>query len=403
MFFFRIIYTALQSLRQNMLRTMLATLGVLIGVGAVVAAVSILEGSQKAVLGMVEGLGADQLMIVNGSDEKSTRRTRVESLLPKDAKLIKMENPDLIVAIAPQYSGGGQIKYYDNNTFVTVLGTTEAYSTINEFKVEHGRFISPQDILGKTMVCVLGYQVTQDLFGVLPAVGKRVKLNGKGFVVVGVMEEKGAMGFNDVDNQVIVPLSTAMGRLFGSRYLTVLGVQCVDAASVGTCIDKVKKTLRVSHRIRAEEGDDFRIFTQEQMKQIFGQVGIIFALVLYSIAGISIVVGAIGIMNIMLVSVTERTREIGVRIAVGARRFDIMRQFLTEASFISLIGGALGVGCGWAIANFLSKVTEVLDVYIRPSLIVSALVMAGVVGIVSGIYPAIRASRLDPVEALRFE
>jgi len=165
----------------------------------------------------------------------------------------------------------------------------------------------------------------------------------------------------------------------------------------------VKKTLRAEHRIKAGNGDDFTVFTQDQFKQQFGQIAKIFAVVLYSIAGISIVVGAIGIMNIMLVSVTERTREIGVRIAVGARRFDILKQFLAEASIISVLGGGLGVVCGWAMANFLSEYTQVLQTYTPRSIIFIALAMAATVGIISGIYPAIRAARLDPVQALRFE
>jgi putative ABC transport system permease protein len=177
----------------------------------------------------------------------------------------------------------------------------------------------------------------------------------------------------------------------------------VDTTRIPLCVERVKRTLRGSHRIRAGDDDDFTVFTQEQIKQQFAQIATIFAVVLYSIAGISIVVGAIGIMNIMLVSVTERTREIGVRIAVGARRMDILKQFLTEASIISLFGGGMGVVCGWAIANFLGEFTQVLQIYTPPMIIVMALVMAGIVGILSGIYPAIRASRLDPVQALRFE
>jgi len=382
---------------------MLATLGVIIGVGAVVAAVSVLEGAEREVLDRFESLGADQVIVFNGSQRRRHRVTQVSSLLPEDAKLIERENEDLIVATAPQSQGFGQIKYRERNTVASVLGTTRAYAVINSYNVSKGRFITRQDVRGNSMVCVLGYRVAQDLLGALPAVGKSVRINGKTFIVVGVMEERGTLGFIEVDNQVIIPLSTAMGRMFGQRYLTWLVAQCVDAHRLPACVERVKRTLRASHRIRAGADDDFTVFTQEQIKQNFAQIAIIFAVVLYSIAGISIVVGAIGIMNIMLVSVTERTREIGVRIAVGARRFDILKQFLTEASIISLFGGGLGVVCGWAMANFLGKYTQVFDIYTPPMIIVMALVMAAVVGIISGIYPAIRAARLDPVQALRFE
>ncbi len=404
MFHLRIILTAFRGLRQNLLRSMLATLGVVIGVGAVVAAVSILEGSQRWVLDRVEALGADQLIIVNGSEERSHRRTQIASLLPEDALSLQDENPALIKATAPQFSSGGQIKYFEKNAYASVLGATPTYVTINNYKVTEGRFINNQDIQGKNMVCVLGHKVAMDLFGALSPVDERVKINGKGFVVIGVMEQKGSLGFLNVDEQVIIPLTTAMERMFGQKYLTMLVVQCVEAKQLPACMEGVKKTLRASHRIKPTEKDDFVVFTQERMKQEFGQFAMIFAVVLYSIAGISLLVGAIGIMNIMLVSVTERTREIGVRIAVGARRFDILKQFLTEAGVISMFGGALGVVCGWAMANFLSAYTqEVLKPYTQPGLILAALTMAAVVGMVSGIYPAIRAARLDPVQALRYE
>ncbi|MHC4697816.1 MAG: ABC transporter permease [Planctomycetota bacterium] len=403
MFHFRIIQLAIRGLRQNLLRSMLATLGVIIGVGAVVSAISILEGAQRDILERFESLGADQVIVFNGSDRHSSRRAQTASLLPKDAELIEQEGKALVIATSPQYNGAGQIKYFQKNVPASVLGTNEAYATLNNYRTAQGRFLTREDIRGRSMVAVLGHKVAQDLCGVLPAVGKTVKINGKSFIVVGVMEEKGVLGFVEVDNQVIIPLTTAMGRMFGKRYLTMLVVQCIDAGHVPACIEQVKKTLRTSHRIRAGDEADFTIFTQDQFKQQLGQVTLIFAVVLYSIAGISLIVGAIGIMNIMLVSVTERTREIGVRIAVGARRIDILKQFLIEASIISFLGGALGVACGWAISNFLSEFTQVLETYTPPGAVVIALTMAVVVGLISGIYPAARAARLDPVQALRYE
>jgi len=403
MFHLKIAMMAIRGLRQNLVRTMLATLGVIIGVGAVVSAVSILEGAQRDILGRVESLGADRVLVFNGSERRSHRATQVSSLLPEDADKIVEENPKLILSVSPQYNSAGRTKYFQKNATGVILGTTESYAKINNYNVKHGRFITREHIRGSAMVCVLGHKVAHDLFGDLPGVGKTVKINGKTFTVIGIMEERGAIGFVEVDNQVIIPVTTAMGRMFGARYLTMLVAQCQNAEMVPACIDGIKKTLRASHRIRAGENDDFQVFTQDQFKQQLGQVATIFGVVLYSIAGISIIVGAIGIMNIMLVSVTERTREIGVRIAVGARRWDILKQFLTEASVISCLGGLLGVVCGWAIANFLSEFTQVLQIYTPPTVIVLALVMAAVVGIISGIYPAIRAARLDPVQALRYE
>lgn len=386
-----------------MLRSMLATLGVIIGVGAVISAVSILEGAQQDVLERFAALGADQVLVFNGSERRSGRAVAVNSLLPEDADAIVRENEGVILAAAPQLQNPAQVKYYEKNVNTMILGTTASYSTINDYLVTEGRFISREDLRAAGMVCVLGYKVAEDLFGALPPIGKPVKINSKTFIIIGVMEERGTLGFIEVDNQVIIPLSTAMGRMFGKRYLTMMIAQCVEAERLGECVDRVKKSMRSSHRIKAGTSDDFIVYTQERLKQDFGQIAKIFGIVLYSIAGISIVVGAIGIMNIMLVSVTERTREIGVRIAVGARRMDILKQFLTEASIISLFGGGLGVICGLAIANFLSEFTQVLKTHTPPIIVVLALAMALVVGIVSGIYPAIRAARLDPVTSLRYE
>jgi len=403
MFHLQILMMAVRGLGQNLLRSLLATLGVIIGVGAVVSAVSILEGAKKDILGRFESMGADQILVFNGQDKRGSRRTQLSSLTREDADTVAEENQDLIVAVAPQCTSSGQIKYFERNAFAQVLGTTETYSPLNQYEVERGRFITREDVRGNAMVAVLGSNVTEELFGALDPLGKAVKINGKSFIVVGVMEEKGVMGFIEVDNQVIIPLTTAMGRMFGQRYLTMFVAQCITSDQVPACIDRVKKNLRANHQVGAGDEDDFQIFTQDQFKQQLGQVTQIFAIVLYSIAGISIIVGAIGIMNIMLVSVTERTREIGVRIAVGARRFDILKQFLAEASIISMFGGGLGIVCGWAIGNFLSKFTQVIEVYTPPIIVVLALVMAMMVGVVSGIYPAIRAARLDPVQSLRYE
>ncbi len=403
MFHLQLIITAIRGLQQNLLRSTLATIGVIIGVGAVVSAVSILQGAQRDVLDQFESLGADQLIVVDGKREHGGVTSSVQALVPGDAEKIQQEYPDLILRVSPQYQGAGQIKYFQQNVNGFVLGVTETYAPMNSYEVEIGRFITRADVRGSTMVTVLGYGVAKDLFGALPAVGKNVKINGKSFVVIGVMEKKGTLGFLNVDEQAIIPLSTSMSRMFGQKYLSMLNVQCASATAIPACMEGVKKTLRVSHRIRSGSKDDFTIYTQEEMKQRFAQVAKIFGVVLYSIAGISLLVGAIGIMNIMLVSVTERTREIGVRLAVGARRFDILKQFLIEASIISLFGGALGVVAGWAMANFLGEFTQVIKTYTPPSIILASLIMAIFVGVVSGIYPAIRAARLDPVQALRYE
>jgi putative ABC transport system permease protein len=403
MFLFRILAMAVRGLRTNLLRSLLATLGVMIGVGAVVAAVSVLEGSQRDILKTLESFGADQIIVFNGTSQRHGRSVGINSLEPEDAEAVLSANEGLVKAVSPQFSNIGQIKYYDENAFVNIMGATEAYPGINKYNVADGRFLTREDVRGSAMLVVLGHKVREKLFGSLPAVGHAVKLNGKSFAVTGVMEARGAIGFSDVDNQVIIPLSTAMQRMFGERHLTLLVVQSTSARRLAECIRAVSHTLREEHRLKPGDEDDFQIFTQERLKQEWGRFAILMAVVLYSIAGISMIVGGIGIMNIMMVSVTERTREIGVRIAVGARRMDILWQFLFEAAIISFLGGALGVLCGWALANMLSETTQAFRIYTPPMSVVAALTMAILVGLVSGIYPALRAARLDPVQALRFE
>jgi len=401
-FVLRIIMMALQGLRTNLMRSLLATLGVIIGVSAVVSAMSILAGAQKDITERFESMGADQLMIVSGNPRGHGRQQKFDALKSEDADAI-LEQCDLIKAVAPEVQQTGQIKYFQKNKDVTILATTEAYHSINDYNVSEGRFIAKEDVQAARKYCVLGHEAWKDLYGDVPAVGSRVKINALGFTVVGVMEEKGFLGFRQVDSQVIIPLTTGMDKLFGLQFVTMITGQTVDAGKLDAAIQQVSRTLRAQHRIRAGTEDDFSVFTQEQAKERVADITKIFQLVLYSIAGISLVVGGIGIMNIMLVSVTERTREIGVRIAVGAQRIHILWQFLIEAAVISMLGGIVGVVVGWAFADLLEQWTKVLTTYTPQSAVIWALAMAAIVGILSGIYPAFRAARLDPVEALRYE
>ncbi len=402
MFFFRIILMSLRALQTNMMRTLLATLGVIIGVSAVVSAMSILAGAKKDIMSRFESMGADQIMIVPGGEQGHGRRARFDTLTRKNADAL-IRDCSLVKATAPEIMQPLQIKYFHKNKRVSVIATTEDYESINNYHPAKGRFITREDDLAERKVCVLGYKVADELFGEMPPLGAPVKIEGLRFTVVGVMEKKGFMGFREVDSQVAVPLNTGMKRLFGIRFVTMITAQTTSPDQLEPAIQQISRTLRQEHKIRAGTGDDFGIFNREQAKKQIGDVTQIFQVVLFSIAGISLLVGGIGIMNIMLVSVTERTREIGVRIAVGARRIDILSQFLIEAAIISLLGGGLGVLAGMAFSDLLEKITKVLNTFTPPSAIVFALIMAVGIGIVSGIYPAIRASRLDPVEALRYE
>ena len=249
----------------------------------------------------------------------------------------------------------------------------------------------------------------RELFGGRPALGERIKITGamgaRGFTVIGVMEAKGNVAFTDVDKQIIVPVTTAMDKLYGLKAVSAIVAEAVspDDAKIDEAKAQIKKLLRARHKIRAGKPDDFQVQAQKEFVKQFAMFQNIFGVVLWSIAGISLVVGGIGIMNIMLVAVTERTREIGVRMAMGAQRIDVMQQFLIEASVVSFLGGALGVLMGWGMAGMIENLTRLFETITTAWAVFMALGMATFTGIVSGLYPAWKASRLDPVEALRYE
>jgi putative ABC transport system permease protein len=401
-FFLRICLMAARSLQANLMRSILACLGVIIGVSAVVSAMAILEGSQRDVVSKIESLGADQIIVMNGTQQRRGSRAIPHMVLTQE-DADALAEVDQVKATAPESVTSAQIKYFEKNRNIQLLATNENYTVINDYHPIEGRVLSREDVMGGRKVCVLGYKVARKLFGDTPAVGARVRIEGIGFTVIGVMEKKGFLGIREADNQVIIPLSTGLDRLFGTKYVQMITVQAKDSMSLDPVMQEVKRRLRLAHNIRAGKADDFQVFTREQVTSNVNDMIRIMAVVLYSIAGISLVVGGIGIMNIMLVSVTERTREIGVRIAVGARPLDILTQFLIEASVISVLGGTLGVVLGYLFTDQLERITQILKTYTTPQAIAWALGMAILTGIVSGIYPAYRASRLDPVEALRYE
>jgi putative ABC transport system permease protein len=410
MFVFQIIVMALNGLRANLLRSLLATLGVIIGVGAVIAAMSILEGSRRDIVGRIESLGSETITISPAFARSGGRIVgTMQTLTVEDADAIR--DPRICPSVAqsaPQVSlAGMSVKYFSRNKQATVVGTNEAFAAMYNLKVEEGRFISREDCRSKDKVAVVGHKVAVDLFGGAPPIGQTIKIRSDSFRIVGLMEKKGDVGMGvNVDNYVFIPVTTAMGRLLGIRFIHMIVAQARSADLVDQAMSEIKRELRRRHNIRIRSGakDDFQIASQEESRRQLNEITRIFAVVLYSIAGISLVVGGIGIMNIMLVSVTERTREIGVRMAVGAQRFDILGQFLIEAGVISLLGGGFGVLTGYMISDLIQNAVQgILKTYTPPSAVIWALTMAMLTGVVSGLYPAYKASRLDPVEALRYE
>ncbi len=410
MFFFRVCIMAMRSLWIHPLRSILATLGVIIGVAAVVAAMAILEGMSARMATGFESMGSNKLFVMPEVERRGRRAVgNFDSLKLEDAYEIERGCPS-IARVMPQINNSVSVKFRSKTTNSTILGATEVYPLINNHNVIEGEFFTRSNVQGNASVVVLGAKVKQELFGGRPAIDEKVKVSGLGAVgtrtltVVGVMEEKGNVGFTDVDRQIIVPITTVMEKIYGLKSIQTIVCEAASATDADIELGKneIKKLLRMQHRIRAGRQDDFQVQAQKEFVQQFGQFQKIIGVVLGSIAGISLVVGGIGIMNIMLVSVTERTREIGIRLAIGALERDVLLQFLIEAVVLSCVGGLMGAALGLSASAAIAYWIGVPFV-LSPMVVVVAFGFSAAVGIVFGFFPARRAAGLDPIEALRYE
>ncbi|MFH1746036.1 MAG: ABC transporter permease [Planctomycetota bacterium] len=407
LFYLRLWMTALRSLDSHFLRSLLATLGVLIGVSSVVACMSILEGFSNDLAKRFKSMGSNLLYVVPETARIEGRSVGyAQTLTLDDVRRLKRALPREVDAIAPECVGNAMIKYYQKSFLgATVIATSDEYFAIHAFDTQAGQVLSKtqSEDEGAAVVC-LGAQVAEDLFGGMDPVGQAVKVGEKAFRVVGVMEKKGSLGFLDADRVVYIPIKAGQKRFFNRKWLNRITIGVSDTKRTEQTQKAIERLLRGTHNIRPGQPDDFRVQSQEETRQSLNQVMLIYKIVFYSIAGISLLVGGIGIMNIRLVSVTERTREIGVRMAVGARRWDILSQFLIEAQVISLIGGGFGLLLGGMFADLLNKmIVGFFRTQITWQVALIAVGTAAVVGGLSGLYPAIKACRLDPVDALRYE
>ncbi|NMC35577.1 FtsX-like permease family protein [Candidatus Beckwithbacteria bacterium] len=393
------------TLTVNKVRTGLAMLGVIIGIGSVIALMSLGQASQKNITDQIQSLGANLLTIQPGASREGGIRGASgsrESLTLDDAKAIKSEI-SLISDISPVISGNSQIIAGRNNTNTQVYGVYPEYLTVNNVEIEYGSFISERQITAMSRVAVLGPDVVTDLFGEgANPVGQSIRIDSQSLKIIGVTTSKGGTGMMSQDSMIFVPLTVAQKILYGQNYLSTLSLSVVNENSMSQAQDEVEALLLKRHGISDPDSADFRIMNQEDLIDTVSSVTGTFTTLLAGIAAISLVVGGIGIMNIMLVTVTERTREIGLRKALGAKKRVVIYQFLIEAILITFIGGIIGVVIGISISLILSSVMS-LPFTIAPTSILLAFGVSVLIGVVFGWYPAQKAAKLQPIEALRYE
>ena len=399
---------ALRALMVNKMRSILTMLGIIIGVSAVIAMIAVGSGAKARIAEQIASMGSNLLIVLSGSSTSGGMRWgsgTVPTLTVDDSKAILSEVP-AVKYVAPNLQGVAQVVYGNQNWSTSVNGTTPEVLDIREWPIVSGRPFTQQDVDGATKVCLLGKTVVDNLFGGIDPVGQIIRIKKVPFTVVGVLGSKGQTTFGqDQDDTIFVPLTTAQKRLFGMQFpgmVRVIAVQAKEPELMKEAEDQINALLRQRHRIQPSQDNDFTVRNLTEVMASAQQSANVMSLLLGAIASISLIVGGIGIMNIMLVSVTERTREIGIRVAVGAKSKDILLQFLIESLVLSLIGGILGITIGIGGTYILSSFTQ-WPTLLSIQAIFLAFFFAGSVGVFFGFYPARKASLLDPIEALRYE
>ena len=401
---------ALESLNANRLRSGLTMLGIIIGVGAVIAMLSVGQGAQSSITGAISGIGTNLLFVTSGNRTLDVRNPRPITMADGLAIADPLVAPS-VAAVAPNIQGSADVSVANGKkTTNPISGVTPDYFTMQNYTVTEGAVITQDQVLGQASVVVIGPGIADKLFGRHAGlVGETVRLNGQPFRVIGVTASKGGGSFGSQDSNIFVPFSTAQARLIhrsAVNEVDMILIQATSADTVNQATDEVTQILRQRHHTPIGV-DDFTIFSQKDILSIATTVTGVFTIFLGGIAGISLLVGGIGIMNIMLVSVTERTREIGLRKALGARKRDILIQFLTESSLLSLFGGVIGIVLGWLLAMLVGRIASASGNPFNPTVNLSSILLAtlfsAAVGLFFGIYPANRAAGLEPVEALRYE
>ncbi len=407
--FTQTIYEALESIASNKLRSGLTVLGIVIGVAAVIAMLAVGNGAQDSITGSISGIGTNLLFVFQGNSDRSVRNEKPLTLQDAEALADPFAAPS-VLAVSPVLQSNNEVSFGGEVTTTSIVGALPSYFPVRNLNVSEGEIINEEHILGRASVALIGPDTADKLFGRREGlVGETIRIAGQPFRIIGVLESKGGGSFGSEDDRVIIPLTTAQTRLIHrstSDEVDVIFVQAASAEAVPQATQEISDILRQRHRTEIG-ADDFTVFSQQDFLSTAASITGVLTIFLGGIAAISLLVGGIGIMNIMLVSVTERTREIGLRKALGARRRDILVQFLTESSLLSLIGGLIGIGLGWLIAFIVGKVAAATGTVFNPRVgmdsVLLATLFSAAVGLFFGIYPANRAAGLEPVEALRYE
>ena len=402
-----IIQETYAALSANKIRSGLTILGIIIGISSVIAMTSIGQGAQNAIESSIQSIGSNLILISPGAQrgpgvQVSSGRGSAKTLTQSDADAIA-KNITEAQAVAPELSGRYQVTSRGKNTNTSIVGTTSAYPGVRNIQIDTGSFITDQHVRSLSKVAVIGPTTRDDLFGEgVDPIGQVVRIKGVEFKIIGVTKAKGGSGFGSQDDMIFIPLSSAQRFLAGDTYVTTISVQAKNAESMATIQEDITTLLLEQHHISDPTQADFSTFNQADIVATASSVTSTFTILLAAVAGISLLVGGIGIMNMMLTTVTERTREIGLRKAIGAKKRDISKQFLVEAIMLTCTGGVVGIVLGWSL-SFIITYIGVLQTSVTLSSVLLAFGVSTTIGIVFGYYPARRAAGLNPIDALRYE